>query len=190
MIILASRSPRRAEMLHQIGIPFSVHPVSIDESIHDNEVADAYVTRLSREKAFAVIDPAIPVLAADTVVVVDRKIFGKPTDEEDGISMLLTLSGREHEVVTGVTVRMGASEATRVACAKVKFREIARAEAAAYWCTGEPVDKAGGYGIQGIGGIFVCRISGSYGAIVGLPLEETHELLRLFGVDTWQFRDS
>ena len=186
---MASRSPRRAAMLHQIGIPFSVQPVSIDESIQDDEYAHGYVTRLSRDKAFAVVDPAVPVLAADTAVVVDQKIFGKPTGEENGISMLLALSGREHEVVTGLTVRMGSTESTRVAFAKVKFREIGRAEAAAYWCTGEPVDKAGGYGIQGIGGIFVRSIRGSYGAIVGLPLEETHELLRLFGVDTWQYKD-
>jgi septum formation protein len=188
MIILASRSPRRAAILHQIGIPFSVHPVSVDESIHGDETACTYVTRLAHEKAFAVVDPAVPVLAADTAVVLDRKILGKPTGKEEGIAMLLALSGREHEVVTGVTVRMGTSEATRVASAKVKFREVSRAEAAAYWCTAEPVDKAGGYGIQGIGGIFVRRVSGSYGAIVGLPLEETHELLRLFGVDTWKFR--
>ena len=175
-------------MLEQIEVPFSVRPVVVDESVREGESASVYVMRLARAKARAVVDVAVPVLAADTAVVVDGRIYGKPADQAQGVEMLLALSDRDHEVVTGVVMRLGSRETSRLATATVTFREVDRGEAVAYWHTGEAADKAGGYGIQGIGGIFVSRISGSYGAIVGLPLEETHELLRSFNVDTWQFR--
>ncbi|MDE0349526.1 MAG: Maf family protein [Gammaproteobacteria bacterium] len=184
MIVLASASPRRAEWLERIGVPFLVRPVAIDESPRPDEPVAAYVLRLAREKAAAAVTDGI-VLAADTAVWQDGRIFGKPRDERDGIATLLALSGREHQVFTGLHVRSADREACRLASATVTFRSIDPAEAAAYWRTGEPADKAGGYGMQGMGGVFVSRIDGSPGAVVGLPLRETHDVLRSFGVSCW-----
>lgn len=184
MIVLASASPRRADRLRRIGVPFLIRPVAIDESPRPNEPAASYVLRLAREKAAAGTADRV-VLAADTTVCVDGRIFGKPRDERDGIAMLLALSGREHQVFTALSVRSPDREACRLASATVTFRPIDAAEATAYWRTGEPADKAGGYGIQGMGGVFVSRIDGSPGAVVGLPLRETYDLLRSFGVPCW-----
>ena len=132
---------------------------------------------------------ARPVLGADTAVVEDGVIFGKPVDRADGVRMLRALSGRDHDVLTAVAVHGGSVTASRLARSRVTFRALSDAEVERYWATGEGADKAGGYGIQGIGGIFVARIHGSYSAIVGLPLMETELLLRSVGVATWRFRD-
>ncbi len=186
MIVLASASPRRAEWLTRIGVSFRASPVDIDESPRPGEDAAAYVLRLAREKAAAATATRKPVLAADTTVRLDGRILGKPDGERQGIAMLLALSGRTHEVFTAVTVRSAEREACRLASASVTFRPIDAAEAASYWRTGEPADKAGGYGIQGMGAVFVSRIDGSPGAVVGLPLRETHDLLRSFGIPCWR----
>ena len=188
MIVLASTSPRRAEWLERIGVAFIARPTDIDESPRPDEHAAAYVMRLARAKAAAAARKDAVVLAADTTVCVDGRIFGKPQDERHGIEMLLALSGRDHEVFTGVTLRSADREACRLASATVTFRHIDPVEAASYWRTGEPVDKAGGYGIQGMGGVFVSHLDGSPGAVTGLPLRETHELLTSFGVPCWTAR--
>ncbi len=189
MIVLASASPRRAQWLERIGVPFVVRPVAIDESPRPGEPATAYVLRLAREKAAAATGDRV-VLAADTAVSLDGRIFGKPRDERDGIATLLALSGREHEVFTALAARSPDREACRLASATVTFRAIGPAEAAAYWRTGEPADKAGSYGMQGMGGVFVSRIDGSPGAVVGLPLPETHDMLASFGIPCWSASSS
>ena len=184
MIALASASPRRAAMLEWLGVPFRAAPANIDETPRRDEFAATYALRLAREKAMAV-RAAVPVLGADTAVTLDGRIFGKPRDAADGVAMLLALSGRVHAVFTGVALCAAEREACRLAVARVRFRRIEAAEAKAYWNTGEPADKAGGYGIQGIGGAFVSHIDGSPGAVVGQPLRETCDLLRSFDIQCW-----
>jgi len=186
-IVLASSSPRRAALLRQARIPFRVQTPAVDETAIAGETEHDYVTRLARSKARAVRDRA-PVLAADTVVAIDGMLLGKPRDVSHFADMMRTLSGREHRVVTAVALRWGTREAVRTAGATVALRRIAPAEIDAYWATGEPRDKAGGYGIQGIGGTFVATVHGSYHAVVGLPLAETEELLTAFGIDPWRWR--
>lgn len=185
MMVLASASPRRAELLRCLGVPFRVVPAALDEAPRPGEATPAYVLRLAREKAVAA-GAAAPTLGADTALAIDGRILGKPRDEEEGVAMLHTLSGREHEVFTGLFMRDGNCEACRLASAVVTFRAIDAGEAQAYWRTGEGRDKAGGYGIQGIGGVFASRINGSFGAVVGLPLRETDDLLRSFNVPCWR----
>jgi septum formation protein len=182
-IHLASHSPRRRELLAQIGVRHDVLPVDVDESLHPGEAPAAYVLRLALAKARAghALRPDRPVLGADTAVVVDDRILGKPLDRADGIAMLGRLSGREHRVLTAVAL-VGAREETRLCVSHVRFRRIADAEAAAYWETGEPADKAGGYAVQGVGALFVESIAGSYSGVMGLPLFETGELLRHAGI--------
>jgi septum formation protein len=191
-IVLASASPRRADLLRQIGVRFEVRlPAEpVDETPWPGEEPGAYVTRLAAAKALAVAHELAGrvVLAADTSVVLDGQILGKPGDQAEAVDMLLALAGREHEVLTAVAVRAGERGRTLLARTRVRFRTIERAEAEAYWATGEPADKAGGYGIQGIGAIFAETLQGSYGTVVGLPLAETERLLRDFGVDTWAMR--
>lgn len=186
-VVLASSSPRRAALLRQAGIPYRVQRPDIDESVRAGESEHDYVTRLARAKASAV-PASLPVLAADTVVSIDGQLLGKPRDQAQFTTMLRALSGREHRVLTAVALRWGNRLATRLATAAVTLRRISDVEIDAYWATGEPHDKAGGYGIQGIGGIFVRIVHGSYHAVVGLPLAETEQLLRSFGVDTWRWR--
>ena len=186
-IVLASASPRRAALLRQIGIPFRCRAPRIDESLRAGETACGFVERMAVEKARAVASPQ-PVLAADTIAEADGRIFGKPRDERDFRAMLGDLSGRSHRVHTAVALRFGGREALRAATAEVAMRRIDDAEMAAYWATGEPQDKAGGYAVQGIAGIFVREVRGSYSAVVGLPLAETEEMLRAFGIDTWRWR--
>jgi len=192
-IVLASGSPRRAELLRQIGILHEVRLPArpVDETPLAGEPADAYVLRLARAKAQAVaVDlPGRLVLAADTTVVLAGRILGKPADAVDGVGMLLALQGRAHEVLTGVAVCRDQQVAALLGRTRVRFRPVERAEAEAYWRTGEPADKAGGYGIQGIGAIFAETIQGSYSTVVGLPLAETERLLREFGLDTWAMRN-
>ena len=188
-IVLASSSPRRAALLRQARIPFRVQAPDVDETAEAGETEHAYVTRLARTKARAVGEP-LPVVAADTVVTIDGQLLGKPRDKPHFVAMMRTLSGREHRVLTAVALRWGTREAVRTAGATVTLRHIAPGEIDAYWATGEPQDKAGGYGIQGLGGTFVRAVHGSYHAVVGLPLAETEELLAAFGIDTWHWRAS
>lgn len=187
VICLASHSPRRRELLSQIGVPHIVTAADVDESVLTGEQPRAYVTRLAREKALAVrrAGQPLPVLAADTTVVVDGRVFGKPRDRANAIYMLSELAGRAHEVLTAVALVGAHGVGERLSSSTVCFRNISAEECAAYWETGEPRDKAGGYAIQGLGAVFVESLTGSYSAVMGLPLFETGELLRLAGVKYW-----
>ena len=164
-----------------MGIRHRVQPVDIDETPIDGESAETMSSRLAAAKANA-IDDALPVLGSDTVVALDAIIFGKPTDEADAIAMLERLSGRTHQVLTAVALRAEGETRVRISSTDVTFRPISALEARRYWATGEPADKAGAYGIQGLGGVFVRHISGSYSGVMGLPVFETAELLREAGI--------
>jgi septum formation protein len=187
-LILASASPRRAELLRQIGLPFIVVDAPVDETRLPGEAPAAYVSRLAEAKARAGHRMGAVSLGADTAVVLGRRVLGKPDDRADAATMLLSLAGRRHRVLTAVAVCDGARVRSRTVVTQVRFRAIDPAEAEAYARTGEGADKAGGYGIQGVGGIFAEAIRGSYSAVVGLPLAETEALLRSFGFDTWRER--
>jgi septum formation protein len=187
-LLLASGSPRRAELLRQIGVPFDVLVPDVDETPLAGEAPAAYVERLARTKAAACIRPGRVTLAADTVVVLDGHILGKPGSAAEGVAMLQSLGGREHQVLTAIAVTDGAATSSLVVTTSVRFVPIDRHLAEAYWATGEGADKAGGYGIQGIGGILAASIAGSYSAVVGLPLPETEQALNRFGIDTWRCR--
>ncbi|MDB6084235.1 MAG: Maf-like protein [Gammaproteobacteria bacterium] len=189
-VYLASGSPRRRDLLAQIGVPFQVLDVSVDESVMCGEAPDNYVSRLARRKAAVggEVVPAnrpAPVLAADTAVVLDGKVLVKPTDARDGIRMLQELSGRTHEVLTAVALATVHGTQSRLSRSQVTFRIITAAEAHEYWKTGEARDKAGGYAIQGRAALFVADLRGSYSGVMGLPLFETAELLDLAGVPHW-----
>jgi septum formation protein len=193
-LYLASGSPRRRELLTQIGVPFTSISADIDETPLLDESPAAYVERLARGKAAAGLGliasshslaPAC-VLGADTAVVLDGRILGKPLDQADSLAMLMALSDREHEVLTAIAVLDNQRCESRVVRSLVRFRSISPEEAAAYWASGEPQDKAGGYGIQGLAAVFVAGLNGSYSAVVGLPLCETAELLGHFGIPCWQ----
>lgn len=191
-LYLASGSPRRRELLQQIGVPFSPLAVSIDESPLPGELPTAYVERLARSKAAAGLNMlegrhGAVVLGADTAVVLDGRILGKPLDEADAREMLTALSGRTHQVLTAVALVSSRQTLSRVVSSDVCFRTLGADEITTYWMTGEPCDKAGGYGIQGLAAVFVQSLSGSYSAVVGLPLSETAELLRAFDIAYWQF---
>jgi septum formation protein len=189
-LVLASSSPRRRELLSSLGISFEVKGADIDESVRPEESPPAYVERLAREKAAAVAArfPGALVLAADTSVVLDEQILGKPTDVADAERMLAALSGRGHSVLTGVAVA-GPLERSRVIGTEVRFRQLAAREIAWYARTGEPMDKAGAYAIQGIAGAFISEIRGSPTNVVGLPLWETVELLQQAGFPLpWETR--
>ncbi|UVL84802.1 Maf-like protein [Pseudomonas sp. B21-028] len=190
-LYLASGSPRRRELLTQIGVSFTAISADIDETPQDHETPSAYVERLARGKAEAgrrtlPVDDGGCVLGADTAVVLDGQILGKPLNQDDACSMLLSLAGRDHEVLTAIALLDGQRCESRVVRSRVRFRSITEAEAAAYWASGEPRDKAGGYGIQGLGAVFVAGLEGSYSAVVGLPLCETAQLLGHFGIPCWQ----
>ena len=189
-LFLASGSPRRRELLTQIGVPFEVLSAEIDETPFSDESAVAYVERLARGKAEAglatLADGQGCVLGADTAVVLEGRILGKPVDEADAVAMLTALSGREHEVLTAVALLGPLGCETRVVSSRVRFRQISPAEIQAYWASGEPRDKAGSYAVQGLAAIFVESLQGSYSAVVGLPLCETAELLGHFGIPCWQ----
>lgn len=189
LVYLASASPRRRELLEQIGVPVQVVRCSVYEQVRVGESAPAYVQRVTRDKVLAGVAVAprgAVVLAADTAVVVDDRILGKPADREEALGMLRLLSAREHEVMTAVAVARGAEVRLELVTTRVRFRSLSDAEMDAYWASGEPADKAGGYGIQGLGAIFVAHLSGSYSAVVGLPLMETANLLAGFGIPCWQ----
>jgi septum formation protein len=209
LVYLASGSPRRRQLLKQIGVSFQVLKVDVDESVTAGETPLEYVSRLARAKAVAgvrraaesfggtaapkgvtamagisaaVPEPGVVVLGADTAVVVDGAILGKPADAQDGERMLRLLSGRAHEVLTAVALATPQGVASRLSASEVTFREIDAEEARAYWESAEPADKAGGYAIQGYGAVFVSGLKGSYSGVMGLPLFETAELLRAAGV--------
>ncbi|PTU76302.1 Maf family protein [Pseudomonas mangrovi] len=188
-LYLASTSPRRRELLAQIGAPFSLLNVDIDESLLPGEAPEVYVQRLAREKAqagfAALADSNACVLGADTSVVLDDQVLGKPAGRGEGLAMLAALSGRAHRVLTAVALRSRDACEVRLVASEVRFRQIGDAEAAAYWDSGEPCDKAGGYAIQGWGAVFVSQLHGSYSAVVGLPLCETAQLLDAFGLKRW-----
>ncbi len=183
-LVLASASPRRRELLAILGVEFSVAPADIDESVLPGEDPVDYVRRMALGKARAGLAAAgagAVVLGADTAVVLDSHILGKPTGRDDALTMLAALAGREHRVLSAVALVAAGRAAEALSTTRVRFRAITAAEAAAYWATGEPADKAGGYGIQGRGSLFVEEIDGSYSGVVGLPLFETGGLLTQFG---------
>lgn len=184
VLCLASVSPRRQELLAQIGVPHTVAGAHIDETVLPEEGAREYVIRMAREKALAgrAKGGRLPVLAADTTVVLDEVIFGKPKGRADGLAMLGRLSARTHSVLTAVALSVGGELAVSVSTSEVRFRPLSAEECAAYWETGEPHDKAGGYAIQGRGAVFIEWLSGSYSGVMGLPLYETAELLRAAGI--------
>lgn len=190
-LYLASGSPRRRELLTQIGVPFLAHVVPIDENPLPAESPLAYVERLARAKAQAGLAAlAAPqeavVLGADTAVVLDGRILGKPADAVEAMATLTALSGRTHQVLTAVALASETRVAARVVSSQVSFRQLQPAEISAYWDSGEPQDKAGSYAIQGLAAIFVSQLQGSYSAVVGLPLCETAELLAEFAIPCWQ----
>lgn len=191
-ILLASASPRRAELLRQLGVVFEQCPVDLDESVLPGESALDYVKRLAQAKAERALvmrsqqGPCL-VLGSDTSVVLDDVIFGKPATEEEAVGMLQALSGRVHQVLTGIALVSQQQEPlVEAVVTNVWFRPIEPEEMRAYWRTGEPCDKAGGYAIQGKGAVFVQRIEGSYSGVMGLPLFETAAMLRRSGYSLWQ----
>jgi len=184
-LILASQSPRRKELLEQLGYHFTCLPADIDESVLAQENPEQYVSRLAIEKARVIAkqyDESVVVLGSDTSVVFGTHILGKPASLNECIAILSMLSGQTHQVITAVAVVKGERTEVFVVRTEVDFKVLTEQEISRYWQTGEPQDKAGAYGIQGIAGQFVKQIRGSYSAVVGLPLYETSQLLSLFGV--------
>ncbi|MGR9072189.1 MAG: Maf family protein [Gammaproteobacteria bacterium] len=184
-IVLASASPRRRELLDQIGVTYRVSPVSLDETPLPAEAPEAYVVRVASEKsdlAWDQSDKRIPVLSADTAVVLDGIIMGKPANEADAEGMLKRLSGTTHQVYSAVSLRTPECSWQALNVTDVTFRDLTLSEIRSYWRTGEPCDKAGAYAIQGIGGLFVRKISGSFSGVMGLPLFETAQLLSKAGI--------
>jgi septum formation protein len=186
-IYLASGSPRRRELLAQIGVSYQILSVAVDETPLAGEDPSHYVSRLALAKARAghaslQCLALRPVLGADTSVAVDGTILGKPRDRTEGLAMLAALSGRTHRVLSAVALVAGAREATRVQESQVRFRPLTASECQAYWDTGEPADKAGAYAIQGRAAAFIIELIGSYSGVMGLPLFETSELLRDFAI--------
>ncbi len=188
-LYLASSSPRRRALLDQIGVCYRTLPVSVDETRRDGEPAQDYVTRLALAKARCAWRSLLPraapapVLGADTVVVLDGEPLGKPGGRAQALAMLARLSGRRHRVMSAVALVEGDREAVRLNVSRVSFRRISAVECEAYWASGEPADKAGAYAIQGRGAVFVRRLEGSYSGVMGLPLFDTAELLREFGIE-------
>jgi septum formation protein len=186
-IILASASPRRRELLRQIGIDFTVDPADVDERVLPGESPEAYAVRVALDKARIAAQRAGTgvVIAADTIVVLDNAILGKPSDDEDAERMLTMLSGRTHQVITGMAIMDPAAgkTLTRSSTTNVLFRELSPDEIRWYVRTGEPLDKAGAYGIQEKGSLFISRIEGCYFNVVGLPLSLLGEMLLEFGIN-------
>lgn len=189
-IYLASASPRRSQLLDQIGVPHRVVPVDIDESRRMGESPADYVTRLAVEKAEALWgrlpeSERLPVLGSDTTVALGDEIFGKPEHRDEGLAMLGRLSGRTHQVFTAVALYSSSGCEVRLSISDVTFGTLSKDDCEAYWRTGEPLGKAGGYAVQGRAAAFIARIAGSYSGIMGLPLHETAELLNKIG---WRMR--
>ncbi len=195
-VILASLSPRRAALLRQIGLRFAIVSGDVVEPRWSGEKPEDYVAAMATLKAAATktiihADAArhyegvadLPLIAADTVVVIDGEVLGKPQDEDDGVTMLMTLAGRQHRVLTGVEILFAGQVCRCVVETAVNVRPLTEQDCRRYWLTGEPADKAGAYGIQGVGAVFVTGIEGSYTNVVGLPLVETAQLLKACGID-------
>ena len=187
-IYLASRSPRRRELLTQIGVRFAVVEAEVDETCRPGEHPEDYVLRVALEKARQAhaalpAGDSRPVLGADTTVVVEERILGKPATAEDCLAMMQSLSGRSHRVLTAVALIAPDGERTDLSESRVTFRSLTRDECLRYWLTGEPQDKAGGYGIQGLGALFIAGLNGSYSGVMGLPLFETGRLLGQAGIE-------
>ena len=187
-LILASASPRRSDLLDQLGVEYTVAPAHIDEAQHEGEQPSAYVQRMAQEKAQAIAArfpaPDFVILSADTTVVLDDTVLGKPASSDEAMSMLSCLSGRWHTVLTAVCLLGAAGMNCVTVETKVEFVALSQTTCEAYLATEEPWDKAGAYGIQGLGGAFVRRIEGSYSNVVGLPLCETWQLLSRCGIAT------
>jgi septum formation protein len=189
-IVLASASARRSQLLTQIGVRHRSVAADVDETPRPGEPADRYVRRLAEDKALAIVRaagdaPDRPVLAADTTVVLDARIFGKPADEADCIAMLGALGGRRHAVLTALALWHDGQLRQALSTSHVTFREIGPDEGRRYWASGEPAGKAGAYAIQGLGAVFVERLEGSFSGVMGLPLYETAALLDAAGVLRW-----
>lgn len=187
-LILASASPRRSELLQQIGVRFVVAAEDIDESQRTSESAVDYVARLALEKAQAGYHrhrPELPVLGADTIGLLNDRIFGKPTDCDEAVAMLQLLSASTHQVLSAVAIITEHRTEVAISTSLVTFRTITPDECLKYWHTGEPRGKAGSYAIQGFGGTFVAHLEGSYSGVMGLPLFETQQLLEMFNVPIW-----
>ncbi|HDK38198.1 MAG TPA: septum formation inhibitor Maf [Thiolapillus brandeum] len=184
LLVLASQSPRRRELLSQIDVAHEVIHVDVDETPHQGESPQNYVQRITLAKARAGHEqmPDRPILAADTCVVIKNRILGKPEDEEHAVHMLKQLSGTTHQVLTGVALFHAGAEHYQLNHNEVRFCTISTVQARHYWATGEPADKAGGYAVQGRGALFIEYISGSYSGIMGLPLFETGQLLAKAGL--------
>jgi septum formation protein len=188
VLVLASASPRRRELLHQLGVAHRVQPADLDEASQAGESVEACVQRLARAKAqhvHALVADGLPVLAADTVVVLDHQLLGKPRDRDEGCDMLRRLSGRSHQVLTAVALCGDGGIDARLSASTVRFRALSDAECDCYWRSGEPVDKAGGYAVQGLAAAFIADLQGSYSGVMGLPLFETAELLQRAEVPIW-----
>jgi septum formation protein len=188
-IYLASRSPRRGELLYQIGVSFEVLPSDVDEAVHPGEAPEHYVLRLARDKAEVCMQrmvatglPSMPVLAADTTVCADGEILGKPESDDEARAMLRMMSDRWHTVHTGIALAYDGQVEVTLSSTQVEMAPLTDAEIAAYIASGEPRDKAGAYGIQGLASIFIRRIEGSYSGVMGLPLYETAQLLKKMGI--------
>jgi len=193
-LYLASQSPRRRELLSQIGVQYQLLSVDVEECQGDTEQPSDYVQRLAIDKSTAgwralqhANLPAAPVMGADTIVVLDGQVLEKPKNEAAAIAMLARLSGRIHHVFTAVALTSSSAQNVVLSSTEVTFTRISELQARQYWQTGEPKDKAGGYGIQGAGAVFVESLAGSYSGVVGLPLFETQQLLNQFDVSVWQF---
>ena len=187
-VYLASASPRRRELLRQIGVSYRLLRVEVDETPLPAETPGDYVVRLALAKArtgCAALGRRLPapVLGADTAVVVDDVILGKPRDRDEGLAMLAMLSGCEHQVLSAVALATPTQDAVKIQESRVRFRALTLAERVAYWDSGEPLDKAGGYAIQGRAAAFITELHGSYSGVMGLPLFETAELLRAVNID-------
>lgn len=191
-LYLASQSSRRRELLQQIGVLFKVIPANVHEQPEPGEEPSRYVQRLAREKSMAGWSccrsralPSLPVLGADTLGEIDGQLLEKPRDRQDACDMLLAMSGREHGVLSAVAITSERGQDCLLCETRVRFRKLSVSEIGRYWNSGEPLDKAGAYAIQGFGALFVEHISGSYSSVVGLPLQETRTLLVRHGVPYW-----
>lgn len=191
-LVLASQSPRRQQLLQQLGVSFACCPASVDETPLPGEAVAQYALRLAEEKAkagyqaWALQQPPLPALGSDTCGWLDGEILGKPRDEADAKAMLARMSGRSHQIFTAIALFDGHQCFTDLVVSTVHFAHLSPELIDAYWRSGEPADKAGAYGIQGLGGALVDRIEGSYSAIVGLPLAQCRQLLAQVGLEIWQ----
>lgn len=189
-LILASASPRRKQLLRQLGITFKIMPQNIVERPELGEAPEKFVERMADEKAMSALGNLmgnnIVVLASDTIIVCDGRVLGKPKNKSEGIKMLRSLSDKSHRVLSAVTLASSTRQKSVLSDTTVIFRDISEIEAEYYWESGEPAGKAGGYAIQGVGSVFVQSIKGSYSGVMGLPLFETAQLFREFGIQYWR----